>query len=173
MVVSWAGMRGIVTLAAAFAIPEILPDGLPFPYRDLILICAFTVVLGTLVLQGLTIKPLIRRLGLTDDDPVTREVRFGRERAYQAVLDSLKDNDSLPAKQLRKEYTALLDLNTGTTLEASVEDVPGGSLRRRAIVLARQEAAELRRTDFIDDAYRILIRELDWAELNAGGDREI
>ena len=54
IVVSWAGMRGIVTLAAAFAIPEMLPNGSPFPYRDLILLCAFAVVLGTLVLQGLT-----------------------------------------------------------------------------------------------------------------------
>ena len=54
IVVSWAGMRGIVTLAAAFAIPETLPNGSPFPYRDLILLCAFAVVLGTLVLQGLT-----------------------------------------------------------------------------------------------------------------------
>ncbi|SFI34537.1 monovalent cation:H+ antiporter, CPA1 family [Collimonas sp. OK307] len=174
VVVSWAGMRGIVTLAAAFAIPETLPNGMPFPYRDLILMCAFAVVLGTLVLQGLTIKLLIRRLGLTDDNPVTREVRFGRARAYQAVLDSLKDNDSLPAKLLSKEYAALLDLNTGNTLDAPVDDVPGGPLRRGAIMLARQETTELRRTDIIgDDAYRILIRELDWAELSAGGDREI
>ena len=83
IVVSWAGMRGIVTLAAAFAIPETLPDGSPFPYRDLILLCAFAVVLGTLVLQGLTMKPLIRRMGLTDDDPVGREIRLGRTHAYQ------------------------------------------------------------------------------------------
>jgi NhaP-type Na+/H+ or K+/H+ antiporter len=84
IVVSWAGMRGIVTLAAAFAIPENLPGGAPFPYRDLILLCAFAVVLGTLVLQGLTLKPLIRRMGLTDDDPVGREIRLGRTHAYGA-----------------------------------------------------------------------------------------
>jgi CPA1 family monovalent cation:H+ antiporter len=62
IVLAWAGMRGIVTLAAAFAIPEALPDGTPFPHRDLILLCAFAVVLGTLVLQGLTMAPLIRRV---------------------------------------------------------------------------------------------------------------
>ncbi|GAC1408071.1 MAG: sodium:proton antiporter [Burkholderiaceae bacterium] len=172
IVVSWAGMRGIVTLAAAFAIPEIRPDGTPFPYRDLILMSAFAVVLGTLVLQGLTIKPLIRRLGLTDDDPITREVHFGRARAYQTALDSLNDDDSLSAKLLRKEYAALRDLNTGNASDAPVDDIPGGPLRRRAITLARQEVAELRRADSIgDDAYHILIRELDWAELSAGGDR--
>ena len=61
LVISWAGMRGIVTLAAAFAIPETCRRQ-PFPYRDLILLCAFAVVLGTLVLQGLTLKPLILAL---------------------------------------------------------------------------------------------------------------
>jgi CPA1 family monovalent cation:H+ antiporter len=53
VIISWAGMRGIVTLAAAFSIPETLYDGAPFPYRDLILLTAFCVVFGTLVLQGL------------------------------------------------------------------------------------------------------------------------
>ncbi len=104
IVVSWAGMRGIVTLAAAFAIPETLPGGAPFPHRDLILLCAFAVVLGTLVLQGLTLKPLIRRLGLKDDDPVGREVRLGRTHAYQALLDAIEDDDTPAAKLLRKEY---------------------------------------------------------------------
>ena len=112
IVVSWAGMRGIVTLAAAFAIPETLPDGAPFPYRDLILLCAFAVVLGTLVLQGLTMKPLIRRMGLTDDDPVGREIRLGRTHAYSALLDAIKDDDTLAAKLLRKEYGAVVELNT-------------------------------------------------------------
>ena len=53
IVVSWCGMRGIVTLAAAFALPE------NFPYRDLMLLTAFAVVLGSLVIQGLTLRPLI------------------------------------------------------------------------------------------------------------------
>jgi hypothetical protein len=173
IVVSWAGMRGIVTLAAAFSIPETLPDNSRFPYRDLILMCAFAVVLGTLVLQFLTIKLLIRRMGLTDDDPVALEVRMGRARAYQAVLDSLKTNESPSGKLLRKEYAALVDRNTSQTPDGLIDDVPGGPLRRSSIALARQQAIELRRTDVIgDDAYRILVKELDWAELSAGGDRE-
>jgi Na+/H+ antiporter len=170
IVVSWAGMRGIVTLAAAFAIPETLADGSPFPYRDLILLCAFAVVLGTLVLQGLTMAPLIRRLGLTDDDPVGRELRVGRTQAYQALLDSIKDDDSLVARLLRKEYGAVVEGNTGEPPDARDDDVPGGPLRRRAIGVARQRAFELRRDDVIgDDAYRVLVQELDWAELSAGG----
>ena len=170
IVVSWAGMRGIVTLAAAFAIPVTMPDGTPFPHRDLILLCAFAVVLGTLVLQGLTLKPLIRRLGLRDDDPVGREVRLGRTRAYQALLDAIASDESLDAKLLRKEYAAVIELNTGEAPGAPVDEVPGGPLRRRAIAAARQRAFELRRDEVVgDDAYRVLVQELDWAELGAGG----
>jgi monovalent cation/hydrogen antiporter len=174
IVVSWAGMRGIVTLAAAFAIPETLPSGSPFPYRDLILLCAFAVVLGTLVLQGLTMKPLIRRIGLTDDDPVGREIRLGRTQAYQALVDAIKDDETLTAKLLRKEYSAVVELNTRQQQDIPLDEVPGGPLRRRAIAVARQRAFELRREDVIgDDAYRVLVQELDWAELSAGSDLPI
>jgi len=173
IVLSWAGMRGIVTLAAAFAIPETLPNGASFPFRDLILFCAFAVVLGTLVLQGLTMKPLIRYMGLTDDDPVGREIRLGRTHAYRALLDSIKDDDTHSAELLRKEYGAVVELNTSQAADATVDEVPGGPLRRRAIVAARQRAFELRRDDVIgDDAYRVLVQELDWAELSAGGGRQ-
>jgi len=173
IVVSWAGMRGIVTLAAAFAIPETLPNGSPFAYRDLILLCAFAVVLGTLVLQGLTMKPLIRRMGLTDDDPVGREIRLGRTHAYRALLDAIKDDDTLSGKLLRKEYATVVELNTSHGHDAPVDEVPGGPLRRRAIAAARQRAFELRRDEVVgDDAYRVLVQELDWAELSAGGGRQ-
>jgi monovalent cation/hydrogen antiporter len=173
IVVSWAGMRGIVTLAAAFAIPETLSDGSPFPYRDLILLCAFAVVLGTLVLQGLTMKPLIRWMGLTDDDPVGREVRLGRMQAYQALLEAIKDDDSLAAKLLRKEYGAVIELNADVAHPVPLDEVPGGPLRRRAIAVARQRAIALRDGDVIgDDAYRVLVQELDWAELSAGGGQQ-
>ena len=173
IVLSWAGMRGIVTLAAAFAIPETLPDGAPFPYRDLILLCAFTVVLGTLVLQGLTMKPLIRRMGLTDDDPVGREIRLGRTQAYHALLDAIRDDETLAAKLLRKEYGAVVEQNSREAQDTPVGEVSGGPLRRRAIAVARQRAFELRRDDVIgDDAYRVLVQELDWAELSAGGGRQ-
>jgi len=170
LLVSWAGMRGIVTLAAAFAIPETLANGQPFPYRDLILLCAFAVVLGTLVLQGLTMKALIRRLRLTDDDPVGREVRLGRTQAYQALLDEIDDDQTPAAKLLRQQYGAVVELNARQRQDVPVGEVPGGPLRRRAIAVARQRAFELRRDHIIgDDAYRVLVQELDWAELGAGG----
>src|SRR5262249_30708736 len=86
LVISWAGMRGIVTLAAAMA----LPTG--FPYRDLIVLTAFSVVVGTLTVQGLTLKPLLRALRLQDDDPVGRELSAARERALRAGLASFADD---------------------------------------------------------------------------------
>ena len=79
LVISWAGMRGIVTLAAAMALPA------AFPFRDLIVLTAFAVVFGTLVLQGLTLKPLLRALDLRDDDPVGQEVGSARARALRAA----------------------------------------------------------------------------------------
>jgi len=169
ILISWAGMRGIVTLAAAFAIPEALPDGAPFPYRDLILFCAFAVVFGTLVIQGLTLKPLIRWLGLTDDDPVGHEIRVARSHAYRAALDAIRDDESLHAKLLRKEYGVAVEANEGDGQAAATDEQSGGPVRRRAIAAARERTIELRRDEVIgDDAFRVLIAELDWAELNAG-----
>ena len=102
LVISWAGMRGIVSLAAALALPP------AFPYRDLIVLTAFSVVLGTLVIQGLTLKPLLRALDLHDDDPVGRELRAARERALRAGLASFADDESPVADAVRQEFTAHL-----------------------------------------------------------------
>src|SRR5207237_9673616 len=76
-------MRGLVTLATAFALPA------QFPGRDLIVLCAFCVVLGTLVIQGLTLRPLLRLLRLQDDGAVEREISRARIAVMQAGLDSL------------------------------------------------------------------------------------
>lgn len=168
VVISWSGMRGIVTLAAAFAVPETLADGSPFPYRDLILLVAFVVTLGTLVIQGLTLKPLILKLGLVDDDPVGREVRLARAEAYRAALQAIEGDDSLAAKLLRKEYGAAIELCEGPEA-AGPGERPGGDLRRRAIAAAREKTIELRRSAVIgDDAFHRIEEELDWAELAAG-----
>lgn len=170
LVVSWAGMRGIVTLAAAFSVPQTLPNGSPFPYRDIILLCAFAVTFGTLVIQGLSMKPLIRLLKLSHDDLVFREVRNGRTLIYRALLDAIGSDDSLHAKLLRKEYQAVVDLNASEDREYPLSEVPGGPLRRNAIAAARRKVIELRDQEVIgDQAFRLLVQELDWAELSAGG----
>ena len=88
MIISWAGMRGILSLAAAMALPPV------FPYRDLIVLTAFSVVVGTLLIQGLTLKPPLRALDLHDDDPVGRELSAARERALRAGLATFEHDRS-------------------------------------------------------------------------------
>ena len=163
IVVSWCGMRGIVTLAAAFALPE------GFPYRDLILLTAFAVVLGTLVIQGLTLRPLISALRLKDENPVAIEVARARAIAYRAALDEIDGDPSEAAEILRLEYRALLlgaegDPDRGV----ATGELPADPLRRRAIGAARRSILRLRESEDIgDDAFHQLEEEFDWAELSA------
>jgi monovalent cation/hydrogen antiporter len=85
LMIGWSGMRGAVSLAAALALP------LDFPMRNLILFLTFSVILATLVLQGLTLPALIRRLRLEDDDSEEREELKGRLAATYAALDRLDE----------------------------------------------------------------------------------
>jgi CPA1 family monovalent cation:H+ antiporter len=87
VILSWAGMRGVVSLAAALALPLTLPGGVPFPVRDRLIFLAFCVVLGTLVVQGLTLPWVIRRLGIQGAvGEELEEERAARLAAAQAGL---------------------------------------------------------------------------------------
>jgi hypothetical protein len=86
--VGWCGMRGIVTLAAALALPTGASAPATFPYRDLILLVAFCVALGTLVIQGMTLRPLMNVLRLEDDGAVDREERVARIEILRAARDA-------------------------------------------------------------------------------------
>ncbi|WP_139861887.1 cation:proton antiporter [Bradyrhizobium ivorense] len=163
IVVSWCGMRGIVTLAAAFALPEY------FPYRDLILLTAFAVVLGSLVIQGLTLRPLILALKFDDDDPVAREAAHARGIAIRAALDEIDADPSEEAEILRLEYRAVL-LRAENEPDGGVAsgELPADPLRRRAIAAARRALLNLRHNEAIgDDAFHLVEEELDRAELSA------
>ena len=163
LVISWAGMRGIVSLAAALALP------VGFPYRDLILLTAFSVVLGTLVIQGLTLKPLLRALTLHDDDPVGRELQSARERALQAALASVAHDKSPAAGAVRQELAVHLAANEGAGA-IDAERVSHGELRRRAVDAARQAVLAMRANHEIgDDAFHRVEEELDWLEMAGAG----
>ncbi|WP_232631250.1 cation:proton antiporter [Methylobacterium sp. Leaf118] len=166
--VSWSGMRGLVTVAAALALPESGPGNGGFPYRDLIVLTAFCVVIGTLVLQGLTLRPLLARLGLEDADPVGHEVGWARAEAYGAAVETLKDDPSEAADALRREFHAALEQARAHGEGLAPEGLPTDAPRRRAVRAARDRIHALRRSGRIgDDAYFVLEEELDWAELNA------
>jgi monovalent cation/hydrogen antiporter len=160
MVISWAGMRGIVSLAAAMALPS------TFPYRNLILLTAFAVVLGTLVIQGLTLKPLLHMLDLRDNDPVGHEVSAAREKALHAVLASVSHDPSPAAQAVRQKFTAFLAAPTETVDPKSL--VPGEHYRL-AIQSARQSILSMRAKNEIgDDAFHQIEEDLDWLEMASG-----
>lgn len=165
VVVAWCGMRGTVTLAAALALPTAGASG-PFPYRDLVLFTSFCVVVGTLVLQGLTLGPLLRHLDLRHDDSVDREVELARRETAQAAVDVLDGVEGDLAHVLRRRYQNRLARGNGE----SVGDGAGnpGHLLRRAVEAERQRLSALRADGTIgDDAFHRVEEELDWAELNA------
>ena len=91
VVISWAGMRGVISLAAALALPLTTTSGDPFPGRDLVLFLTFSVILATLVLQGLSLPLLIRLLGLEDDGSVEREETHARVESANAALLRLEE----------------------------------------------------------------------------------
>ncbi|MBI3701985.1 MAG: sodium:proton antiporter [Afipia sp.] len=167
ILISWCGMRGIVTLAAAFALPE------GFPFRDLILLTAFSVVFGSLVIQGLTLRPLVMALRLDEPDPVMHEVGVARTAAYRAALTEIDGDTSKAAKLLRYEYEVLLQSAGDGTQGETRGEFAADPLRRRAIAVARRVTFEMRRSGEIgDDAYHRIEEELDFAELSASGPAE-
>ena len=164
IVISWCGMRGIVTLAAAFALPE------GFPHRDLMLLTAFAVVLGSLVIQGMTLRPLIAALRLQAEDPVTGEVARARAVAMQAALTEIDGDPSETAEILRLEYRAMLMRADNDPDGGLSGELPADPLRRRAIAASRRAVLALRQSEDIgDDAFHLLEEELDRAELSARG----
>jgi len=168
LVVSWSGMRGIVTLAAALALPE------GFPYRDLLVLVAFCVVLGTLVVQGLTLRPLVQRLALSDDKPVEREVSAARAEALRAAMHSL-DGETAPelaeaVSALRQEYATQLARAEASPDGRVVRELPSDGPRRRAVQAAREAVIGLRASGSIGDtAFHQVEEELDWLEMSASG----
>jgi monovalent cation/hydrogen antiporter len=139
-------MRGIVTLAAAMG----LPSG--FPYRDFIQLTAFVVVVGTLLIQGLTLRPLLALLRLPTDRVLDSEVSIARSSALKAAIDALDRDDSPAAQRLKQEYTEALHLAASGQ---APHHSPDNDLRRQVVAAARAKIDELRTTGKIgDDAYR-------------------
>ena len=157
-------MRGIVTLAAALALPA------AFPFRGVIVLTAFSVVLGTLALQGLTLGPLLRVLDLHDDDPVGHEVSAARERALRAGLAGFEHDASPVAEAVRQEFIAHLGSADADPEDGKARRFAHSDLHRRALQAARQAVLAMRASDEIgDDAFHQLEEELDWIEMSGSG----
>ena len=172
LIVGWAGMRGSVSLAAALAIPLLTDAGDPFPDRGLVVFLAFSVILVTLVGQGLTLGPLITRLGVVDDGIEEREERVARQRVAEAGLarieelgapDWIKSESVERARMMldyrRRRFGALVE-GDGDGYEANTS-----AWRRLMYELydaQREELVGLRnRGDISDEVRRRIERDLD------------
>jgi CPA1 family monovalent cation:H+ antiporter len=157
ILVSWCGMRGLVTLATAFALPP------QFPQREVIVLSAFTVVLGTLVLQGFTIRPLIAWLKIAKDPSLDQDVAATRKAMLEAALRALEDEPGAAADDLRAEFAALRSGSVDRSRPRTAYDL----LRRRALEAERRLLIDWRREGrILDDVFHHLEDELDRAELD-------
>ena len=168
LVMAWCGMRGIVTLATALALPDGGP-GTAFPYRDLIILCAFCVVLTTLVVQGMTLRPLLVWAGLKDDGTVDREIQLARAETARAALRVFEGHETRPAvNELRRAYEARI-----RSTEQPRDNKPHdhgdahlGDLQQRAVAAQRAALMDLRERSIIgDDAFHATEEEIDLLEL--------
>ena len=173
-IVAWTGMRGVVSLAAALALPLTLTNGTPFPGRDLILFLTFCVILATLVGQGLSLPPLIRWLQVADDHSHEREERHARLQANHAALTRLNElattAEPIAIDRLRGEYEDRIrqlevcapeDGDHQPNLHTSEYH----QLLREALIVERRAIIRLRNEQVINDAVlRRIQKDLDFAE---------
>ena len=182
VLIAWAGMRGVVSLAAAFALPIVLANRQPFPGRSYILFLTFCVILTTLVFQGLTLPILIRKLGLKDDGLIDNEERLARLKANEAAVDYVEQKalaEHFPEEvmvRVRAEYCDRLEQLHACCQESGN---PAGEiatpiyqrLQRGALQVERQTIIALRNSKAInDEALRRIQRDLDLAEARLTGD---
>ena len=175
-IIGWTGMRGVVSLAAALALPETIRDGTPFPGRDLILFLTFSVILSTLVVQGLSLPPLIRWLEIEDDGSMEKEEREARLKANQAALARLNEiAEPNPAKadalqRLRIEYEDHIRQVEGSEPESAGTPLRLFSseyerLSHAALQVERRTILKLRNQSVIsDEVLRRIQRDIDLAE---------
>lgn len=178
--VAWTGMRGVVSLAAALALPLTTGTGAPFPGRNLILFLTFIVILATLVVQGLSLPFLIGWLGIQDDGSMEKEEHEARLKANQdalARLDGLAESGTDKAEalqRLRLEYQDHI-----RRLQSAEPEHAGTSLRRfsseferlsrEALKQERKTIIQLRNQDVInDEVLRRIQRDIDLAEARLG-----
>ena len=174
LIVGWAGMRGVVSLAAALALPS------RFPERDLVIFLTFSVILATLVGQGLTLPWLIRWLGVGDDGSAAHEEIHAREASVMAALTRLDElaaelpghQELLDQLRLRHEHATehLEHDHESGEVPLDQEEVEHAAIRRAVIDAQRLAVIDLRDRGVIgDEALRRVERGLDLEELRAEG----
>lgn len=186
-VVAWTGMRGIVTLAAALALPLTTATGTPFPFRAEMILITFMVILSTLVLQGLSLTPLIRALRLKADHTLEHEESSAREHAATAALARLDElaQEAWPlaeqVERLRVHYARRVQRFAKAKAGATDEDCTPEAveafrrLRHETLTAERLAVIGLRDEGVIsDDVLHRIEHELDVEALRLGvGERRV
>ncbi|MEV3855130.1 Na+/H+ antiporter [Streptomyces sp. NPDC050095] len=183
LIVSWAGMRGVVSLAVAFSIPVQMDDGDAFPARNLVLFLTFTTVIGTLVVQGLTLPPLIKALKLPGRDVQAETLAEAQAQnvastaAEERVDDLMRDERNCLPQPLQDRLHTVLERRRNSVWErlGQPNPVTGESaddtyrrLAREAIAAEREVFVRMRDERRIDDEMmRTLLRKLDLEEAAA------
>jgi Na+/H+ antiporter len=174
---SWAGLRGVVSLASALALPYQTAAGTPFPQRDLIVFLTFTVILATLLGQGLTLAPLVRWLGVGEDDESDQEEILARREVARAALNRLDELSSEPgipaslASTLRRRNEQLLAHLPKSHKPADLDTDKAADydrVRHEVVQAQRVALIDLRDQGTIsDDVLRRVERDLDLEELRS------
>jgi len=170
-IVSWCGMRGIVSLAAALALPLETHHGEGFPYRDLLIFLTFVVILVTLVGQGLTLAPLIRWLGLGSEAGLRTEQLRARSDMGRAALEAIDRHvaaqgvDAALAARVRAEFVERIPRETPSGPVLPREAEAARQLRLAAIQAERAELIRVWESNQIsDDVLHHFEEELDYQE---------
>jgi CPA1 family monovalent cation:H+ antiporter len=174
LVVAWSGLRGSVSLAAALAIPLVLPGGAPFPHRDLMIFITFSVILVTLVGGGLTLAPVVRALHIEADHEEVQELRDASIKSYDAALvridELVRDGrlEATHAEALRKRYEHLRSLKAaGGEQREHIERE--NDVEREIIAAQRDAIIDLRERGELDNVVmRRLLADLDLRASRAG-----
>jgi len=179
LLLSWIGMRGIVSLAAALALPETTASGGPFPFRGEIILVTFAVILATLVLQGLSLTPLIRFLELGEDRTLELEEARAREEAAQAAIAHLEQLSTAPwprredVDRMRAVYTQRIrrssPIELGADGSAARAQAAFRRLRHETLSAERRALIALRDQGAIsDEILHRLEQELDVEAMRIG-----
>ncbi|MEX6687222.1 Na+/H+ antiporter [Danxiaibacter flavus] len=175
-IIGWSGMRGVVSLASALAIPLTLTDGKAFPHRDLILFISFVVILFTLVLQGLSLPFLIRLLKINPaGDEASLELAI-RLRLAEISLDYMDENykelaDNDAYRRVKDRYARMIEIAGNRLSAASKEDNAASFLPKyrqmliNLVTIRRNELKKMRKENsFPDELIRKKEEELDLEE---------
>src|SRR2546429_140326 len=170
-IAGWCGMRGILSLAAALALPVETPEGGAFPYRDLIIFLTFAVIAVTLVVQSLTLAPLIGRLKLGSDPGARaeqRKARLSMGRAALAAIEQHAAGDGVPSELADRIGAEFGDRMAAASPLAQQPDSIPALAKRLRLAAVRAERDELirmwRNAEVSDDVLHHLEEELDYEE---------